>query len=337
MRFDSLPPTRPICICFVLLFVCRVAFADEIHLKNGDRITGTAIALDKGTLTFDTGHGKIDVPWADVTAITVTAPVVVTVTGQPERTLTLTTTPDGRIAVEPGTAVALADVVAIRRPAPPLTVTGGANAGFLATSGNTDVNSLRLDGEIVARARQNRYTGSAIVNRASDSGTETARNATFSGRYDRFVTTRLYFNGSAIFTNDRFRDLDLRTALGIGVGYQVADNALVKLGVEGGYGYVDERFATQPDESYHAVRETVLLDVTPFGPRVTLFHRNDGFFGVTGNDNLFVQMRNGVRVGLFGGLVTTLQYDLDYDRSPAPGRKRTDTALGITFGYRFGP
>jgi putative salt-induced outer membrane protein YdiY len=300
-------------IWFVLVFIGTAAFADDIHLKNGDRISGTVVALDKGVLTFDTGHGKIDVPWADVTAITVTTPVIVTVTGQPERTLALTTTADGRIAIESGTAVALTDVAAIRRPEPPVTVTGGANAGFLSTSGNTDVNSLRLDGEVVTRARQNRYTGSAVVNRASDRSVETARNASFAGRYDRFVSKRLYFNGSALFTNDTFRDLDLRTALGLGVGYQVADNALVKLGIE-----------------------TVLLDVTPFGPRVTLFHRNDGFFGVTGNDNLFVQTRNGVRVGLLGGLVTTLQYDVDYDRSPAAGRKRTDTAIGITFGYRFG-
>ena len=335
MKRPPLAPTRAICLCFLLLLTCRAAFADEIRLKNGDRISGTVVTLEKGTLNFDTGHGKIDVPWADVTAITVTTPVIVTVTGQPERTLALAMTPDGRLAVESGAAVALADVVAIRRPSPPLKVTGGANAGFLATGGNTDVNSLRLDGEVVARATDNRYTANAIVNRASDSGVETARNATGSFRYDRFLNRRLYLNGSAIFTNDRFRDLDLRTALGLGVGYQVADTTLVKLGVEGGYGYVHERFATQPNTGYHAVRETVSLDVTPLGPRVTLFHRNDGFFGFTGNDNLFVQTRNGVRVALFGGLVTTLQYDLDYDRSPAPGRKTTDHAVGLTFGYRF--
>jgi len=56
---------------------------------------------------------------------------------------------------------------------------------------------------------------------------------------------------------------------------------------------------------------------------------------LTGDDNLFVQTRNGVRLGLIDGLVTTLQYDIDYDRSPAPGRKQTDTSLGVTFGYRF--
>lgn len=336
MHLPTLARLRALCICFVLVLLATAAFADEVRLKNGDRITGTVVTLSKGTLTFDTGHGKIDLPWADVTSVTVTEPVIVTATGQPEQTFAIAMTPDGRIAVAPGTTLALTDVVGIRRPQRPLTITGGANAGFLSTGGNTDVNSLRLDGEIVARAANNRYTGSGIVNHASDSGRETARNSTFAGRYDRFLSEQLYLNGSAIFTNDTFRDLDLRTAIGLGVGYQAASNALLKLGVEGGYGYVNERFATQPDKSYHAVRETVSLDITPIGPRVVLFHRNDGFFGVTGNDNLFVQTRNGVRVALFGGLVATLQYDLDYDRSPAPGRKTTDHALGITFGYRFG-
>jgi hypothetical protein len=67
----------------------------------------------------------------------------------------------------------------------------------------------------------------------------------------------------------------------------------------------------------------VALDVFVVGTRVVAFHRNDGFFGFTGEDNLFVQTRNGVRVGLAPRFVTTLQYDVDYDKSPA-GRTEDD-------------
>jgi len=151
-------------------------------------------------------------------------PVVLTATGRGEQAVTVTTAAADGQATIGGTTVALADITALRRPDPPVTVTGGANAGFLSTGGNTDVNSLRVDGELVTRARANRYTGSGQVNRAVDTGRETARNATGAFRYDRFVRRQLYFNGSAIVTNDRFRDLDLRTALGLGVGYQVVDN-----------------------------------------------------------------------------------------------------------------
>lgn len=326
---------RDFVIGLAILLIATSAWADEVRLKNGDRYTGSVVSLDRGTLRFNTGHGTLDLPWAEVISLSATMPIVLTAAGRGEQTVTVAAAAAEGQAMIGGATVALADITALRRPDPAVTVIGGANAGFLSTGGNTDVNSLRIDGELVTRARANRYTGSGQVNRAVDSGRETARNATGAFRYDRFVSRQLYFNGSGIFTNDRFRDLDLRTALGLGVGYQVVDNVRAKLGVEGGYGYVKRQFSTQPDDSYHAARETVALDVFVIGRRVVVFHRNDGFFGFTGEDNLFVQTRNGVRVGLAARLVTTLQYDVDYDKSPAPGRKTTDRALGLTFGYRF--
>jgi putative salt-induced outer membrane protein YdiY len=215
-------------------------------------------------------------------------------------------------------------------------VTGGANTGLLNTGGNTEIDSLRVDADVTARAAANRYTFGGAVNRAKDRELETARNWTFSARYDRFLTTRLFVTGDTIFTNDRFRALDLRTAIGAGLGYQIADTSLVKLSADGGFGYVNENFESAPDDSYGALREAVKLDVFVIGDRAVLFHRHDGYFGVTGGeDNRFVRTQNGIRFGLVGGLVTTAQLDLDYDASPAPGRRNTDRAFALTFGYRF--
>jgi putative salt-induced outer membrane protein YdiY len=296
--------------------------ADEVQLKNGDRLTGTVVTLDGGTLKLKTAHGDLDIDWPEVTALTVTETILVT-------------TADG---LEPTPATGPIDVAtatALTRPVPPLTWDGGANAGFLATGGNTEVNSLRVDAEAVARAAANRYTVGIAVNRAEDSGAETARNSSLSARYDRFLSRRVFLNANSIFTNDRFRGLDLRSALGVGVGYQVLDSAVTKLSVDGGIGYVDENFESAPDDSYTALREAAKLDIFLVADRVTLFHQHDGYFGVTGEDNLFVKTQNGVRLGLVAGLVTTAQVDLDYDRSPAPGRRNTDRTFALTFGYRF--
>jgi putative salt-induced outer membrane protein YdiY len=324
-------------VAFTLLVFAfaAVAGADEIRLKNGDRVTGKVVSLEKGVLKFDTGHGALDVPWADVVGLAVTDPILVTMTGRPVQTVTIVAGDNGQIMLQPGGAVVLTEVVGFTRPEPPLKITGGANAGILKTSGNTDVSSVRLDGEVVARAARNRYGASGVVNRTSDRGADTARYSSAALRYDRFFSKRLYANASSIFTNDKFRDLDLRTAIGLGLGYQVADNSRFKIGVEGGYGYVNERLRSSPDDSYQALRETLSADAYVGARRLVLFHRNDVFFGVTGDDNLFVQTRNGARVALVGGLVATLQYDVDYDQSPAPGRKDSDQAVGFTFGYRF--
>jgi putative salt-induced outer membrane protein YdiY len=311
----------PLVVAAAALFAVPCA-ADELQLKNGDRLTGTVVSLDAGKLTFKTPHGDLAIAWPEVTALTVDEPVLVT-------------TADGTPATPRSGAIDIASATMLERPEPPLTWTGGSNAGFLQTSGNTDVNSLRLDADVSARASANRYSIAADMNRAEDTGRETARNWSVSGDYDRFLNQRVYVNGNAIFTNDPFRDLDLRSALGAALGYQVLDTAMTKLSVEGGLGWVDENFGTAPDDSYTAVRETAKLDVLLVADRVTLFHEHNGYLGVTGDDNLFVKMKNGVRLGLVAGLVTTLQLDLDYDRSPAPGRRNTDRAFALTFGYRF--
>ena len=221
------------------------------------------------------------------------------------------------------------------RPQPPVIVDGGANAGIITTAGNTDVNNLRLDGDIVARAGVNRYTASAAVTRAEDRGVETARNWTTAFKYDRFVSTRMFLNANAILTNDRFRDLDLRTALGAGVGYQVLTTPRVTLTADGGLGYVNENLESQPDDSYTALRESVSLDA----------------FAVPGSHPVLPRARRLLRRhrrrqpvhqdaerhphGLAAGFVTTLRHDLDYDRSPAVGRRNTDRTFALTLGYRF--
>jgi hypothetical protein len=242
----------------------------------------------------------------------------------------------GGFVLEPdGFIVPMEDLIGLSR-IQPLLLGGDASAGVQSSGGNTDVNSLRVDGEIIARTMANRYTLSAAVSRASNAGVLTDDKATGTLRYDRFFNPRFYANGNALLTHDGFRDLRLRTAIGLALGYQVFDNRRVRLGAELGYGYVSERFLHTPGDRYQAGRDSVHLDVFLIGRRLSFFHRHDGFFGLVGSRRLFVQTHNGLRMVLIGGLVATLEYDVDYDRAALPGRRLTDHAAGLTFGYRFG-
>ena len=327
---------RPISLLLLLLILTAApARADEVRLKNGDRLTGTVASLAGGVLTFGTPYGDVRIPWAEVTRLAIQDPILAVVVGAPPATVTIVVAADGQAMLQPGGLVALADITSLARPQPSVIVDGGANAGVITTAGNTDVNSLRLDGDVVARANVNRYSASAAVTRAKDRGVETARNWTTAFKYDRFVSTRMFLNGNAIFTSDTFRDLDLRTAVGAGVGYQVLTGPRVTLTADGGLGYVTENLDSQPDDSYAALRESVSLGAFAVPDRIQFFHVHDGYFGVTGEDNLFIRMQNGIRLALAAGFVTTLRHDLDYDRSPAVGRSNTDRTLALTLGYRF--
>jgi putative salt-induced outer membrane protein YdiY len=312
----------PLCAAFVFVFLATVASADELRLKNGDRYSGTVVQLAGGTLTFKTAHGSLGIPWTEVAALVVNEAVVVKTVG-------------GQVTTLPGGDIDVSATAALDRPEPPLAITGGVAAGFVDTGGNTEVSSLRLAGDVTARARANRYAVSGAVNRAADRGAETARNWTSALKYDRFLTPRLFVNANTIFTNDQFRDIDLRTAVGGGVGYQLLSSARVKLSLDGGVGYVNENYDIAADDSYAALREAAALEVLIAVDRVVLFHQHDGYFGVTGDDNLFLKTQNGIRLALLAGLVAAAQLDLDYDRTPSPGRRNTDRTFALTFGYRF--
>ena len=329
-------PRRLLLLTTLVLLCAFPAAADEVRLKNGDRFTGKVVALAGGTLIFGTPYGDVKLPWPDVTRLVVTEPILVTVGTAPAVSVTiLEGGADGQGTLQPGGNISLGDIVALARAQPAVIIDGGANAGLTATSGNTEVNNLRLDGNVVTRAGANRYTADAAVTRAEDSGAETARNWTAGLKYDRFLTMRMFFNANTILTSDQFRDLDLRTAIGLGLGYQVLNTARVTLTADGGLGYVNENLESIDGDSYAAARESAALGVFLLPGRVQFFHQHDGYFGVTGDDNLFIKMQNGIRVGLTTGFVTTLRHDVDYDRSPAPGRRNTDRTLALTLGYRF--
>lgn len=319
----------------LLLASPAAATADEVRLMNGDRITGRVESLAAGTLVVSSRLGQLRIPWTEIVALTIDEPLTATLaTGETRTVAVRAGTADRSVELDPGGPALLTDIVALARPQP-FTLNGSANAGFVSSAGNSDVNSTHADGDVVARAGANRYTLSALVNRSEDNDVERARNWSTSIKYDRFLSPRLFVNANAIWTSDRFRDLDLRTALGAGLGYEILQTPIVRLTADAGLGWVDENLESGLGDRYTAVREATTLTIAAIPDLIELFHQHDGYFGVTGDDDLFIRMQNGVRVRLAGGFVTTLRLDLDYDRSPAPDRRNTDKTVALTLGYRF--
>ena len=328
-------PHVSVLILMLLLVAAVPAAGDEVRLMNGDRITGRVVSLASGTLTLSTPNGELRIPWARVTALVVDESIRVTVAkGEPALVTIAAATADGSVTLQPGGPTPLADITALERPQA-LVLDGSANAGFVSSAGNTDVNNVHVDGDLVARADRNRYSVSAALNRAEDRDVESARNWSTGLKYDRFLTSRLFVNANGIFTSDRFRDLDLRTALGAGLGYQIVQTPIVTLSADAGVGWVNENLEAGDDDRYTAVREAAALTIAAIPRLIELFHQHDGYYGVTGDDNLFIRMQNGVRVRLAGGFVTTVRLDLDYDRTPAPSLRNTDRTVSLTLGYRF--
>ena len=54
------------------------------------------------------------------------------------------------------------------------------------------------------------------------------------------------------------------------------------------------------NRSYWAAREALKLDVFVVPKRLQIYHEQDGYFGLTGDENLFLRTRSGGRITLVG-------------------------------------
>ena len=70
-------------VFFVFLFWGQ-ASADEVWLKNGDRLTGKVMSLDAGTLVFKTSYaGDLSIKWGEVVNLKTDEPVKVVLGDRP--------------------------------------------------------------------------------------------------------------------------------------------------------------------------------------------------------------------------------------------------------------
>jgi len=102
-----------------LLFLPVLLLADQVTLKNGDKISGQIIKKDGDKLTLKSEFlGEVTIPWEAVTGITSDQPLAVVIAGEKTITGKVNTT-DGkvRIAAAGGEeTLAVAEVSAIRNP-----------------------------------------------------------------------------------------------------------------------------------------------------------------------------------------------------------------------------
>src|SRR5262245_33700803 len=323
----------------VALAGTRAASADEVWLLNGDSFSGTTQTLESGVLTFRTPFDNVlKVPWKEVAGLETVRQVRVTVRGIGSHVARVVPGPEGclrlQTAAGPSLDIQLPDILTIVRPQSGVMTMARAEAGLLLASGSSDISSLHLTGEINWRTLSTRTSADIAVNRAQTLGIQTASNLTSALRHQEFLTDHVYANANLILTNDRFRDVNLRTAPGVGVGYQFSNFPVTTLSLDGGFGYVSEHHTFEPDRNYWAVREAVKYEHFLMPTRLQLFHQHDGYYGL--GDNWFVRTRQGLHVMLTGGLIMTVELGLNYDRRPPLGQDHVDRTFAITLGYQLG-
>lgn len=321
-----------------LLVAAGPAAADEVRLKNGDRLTGTVIEMSQGKLVLKTSYaGEIKIKWSQVAGLTSDQPLKIETVGGQMRQARVAPAQPGQLQLAGGPALPLAQVVAINpEDKEPLKISGQVNLGVDISRGNTNKQNLDGTGRAVATWKTlNRAIAGFEIHKAQSKGVDTSDNSLGYLEYNRFVSQKWYWLANLRVEQDRFKNVNFRGMAGPGIGYQVWESKLTNLSFELGPDYVYQEETGGADEDWFAWRWQISYDRWFFGDFVQFYHRQTGFLAVDNFDNFIWSARQGLNFPLKLGFVTTLSYNIDYDNQPEPGKSRTDTRLILSLGYQW--
>jgi len=250
----------------LLLLLSIPALADQIVLKNGDKLTGSITKSDGKVLVIKTDYaGDVSVKFDAIQSITSAGDLNVTVGGKTVVGPVTTTGDDVVIATKSGGPVEApkASVTLVRSPAEQAAYekslhpgllegwNGGANLGFALTAGNSETKNLNIGFNAVRAGFHDKLTLYETTVYATTSKlaqqtipTQTTANSNAGGiRYDRDFIPRVFGFGSADFFNNGLQNLDLRYILGGGIGFHAIKNPNTTLDVLAGVNYTHESFS----------------------------------------------------------------------------------------------
>ncbi len=338
------------------LALAQAGRADQVTLKNGDRITGSIVKkVGKGLTLKAAAIGEVTVPWDEVVSIQSDVPLNVVL--QDGRTVQATLqSSEGKIQLkEPGQTLAAADVVAIRNADeqrayerllnPPFgrLWAGAATVGFAGTQGNAETRTFTLSFNAARATRNDKTTVhfSAVKASAMISGVsaDTAQAVRGGWGYNRTISSRLFVTTFNDYEYDRFQDLDLRLVLGGGLGLGVWRGERGRLDVVGGAAYNREKFSpvapavgftrTSAEAYWGEDASYKLNDTTSLTQGFRMFNNLSKTGEYRANFDL------GANTRLFKWLTWNLGFSDRYLSNPVAGRKQNDilytTGIGVTF------
>jgi putative salt-induced outer membrane protein YdiY len=335
--------------------LCSNVSADQITLVNGDRLTGTIVRLDGGSLTVRTEFaGEVKISWAAVERVASDAPLHVS--SKDGRVLVgPVTTAGGAIEVQTGeagrVAIAKEEVQLIRSREEQAAHeaeldrqrrahwAGSLDAGLSATRGNADTLVVGL-GTQAARTTQNdklSFYAASLFARNNTTGVSvtTAEAIRGGARYDRNINERLFGFVLTDLERDKFQQLDLRLVLGGGLGLHAKKTERMRLDLFAGGSFNREKFSTGETRSsaeallgeelsYKLSETTTLSQRAVLYPNLSEFGEYRFAFDLTGATRLTRQL--------------SLQATISdrFQSNPLPGIEKNDLLLTTGIRVIFG-
>jgi putative salt-induced outer membrane protein YdiY len=349
-----------VAVAFLLLTI--PALADQLTLKNGDRLTGTITKSDGKTLVIKTDYaGDVTVKFDAIQAITSAGDLNVSLSGGKTVIGPVSTTGDNVVVATRTTGsveAPKASITTLRSPAEQAAYekslhpgfgegwNGGVNVGFAVTRGNSETKNLNIAFAATRKGFRDKlilYTNSVYAtNDVPTAFPHTTANAIGGGaRYDRDITPRVFGFVNGDFYHDSLQNLDLRSLLGGGLGLHAIKSDATTLDLLAGVNYTHESYSIpfnppDPAKTRNQAGLTLGDDFTHKLGKSTVFTQNLYFY-----PNL---SQTGEYRGTFNlGLITKMNKWLGWQNSfgdiyvsnPPAGKKKNDLLLSTGLNFSF--
>jgi putative salt-induced outer membrane protein len=280
------------------------ALADQVVLKNGDRLTGSITKSDGKNLVIKTDfEGDVTVKFDAIQSITSSGDLNVTLGG---KTVVGPVTTNGDNVVVATKAAGPVEapkssVTLLRSPAEQAAYekslhpgwgegwAGGLNLGFAVTRGNSETKNLNIAFNAVRTGFHDKlilYTNSIYATNDATSPSQTTANSIGGGaRYDHDFSPRIFGFVNGDFFSNSLQELNLRSTLGGGIGLHAIKNAATTLDLLAGVNYTHESYSSftdpnpPPDGTFVPARTNNLAGLT----------LGDGFMHKVGKGTVITQ------------------------------------------------
>ncbi|MBW2566618.1 MAG: DUF481 domain-containing protein, partial [Deltaproteobacteria bacterium] len=184
--------------------------ADEVQLKNGDRISGTIVKMENKVMTIKTSYaGDLSIKWEAIAAITTDSSVQVGLSDDTSARGAVFPAEEGKLGLkaekveEPWTFNI--DDVEVINPPPDYRWTIRLNAGVDIEKGNTDSEEYHLDTQLYVRTEGSRYTIWAELDKEYKSNILSEDSSFVVMKYDHFFTKKWYGWLATVLETDEFK------------------------------------------------------------------------------------------------------------------------------------
>jgi len=333
-------------ICFAGL--SSALYADEVYLKNGDRVTGKIVSVTEGKLVLNsTLSGQLTIALKDVATFSSAEPIEIhlkdgtvlhqpVAAGEPNELALKGAGPQQRQKVP------LGQVAAINPPPPAKPKwTGSISGSFGLTTGNTETSTIAASASAARRSERDRITaeGDIAKSRAKDPATGNDRTTEdwwrVRGEYDYFFSKKLFGFVNGRYEQDQVARLERRALFGGGAGYQWIETPQTAFSTNIGVADLFEKFENQPATDNKLSLQAGYNLTQQLGKNAKFLHDLTWYPRFEDFSDFFLTSTAELRANLTKTMFANFKVIFNYDETPAPGREKTDVKYLLGIGMNF--